>query len=122
MNTIDQAKKALVSAIYFADSSDYLSYTYEALQHLDPELYELCVNDEYTTAHSKSLRQSNTTDGLLADDNTLAVHELVSSIYFDDEDDFKCNIYAALDKLDPDLYEMCANNESKEAYDLVSSQ
>ena len=51
MTNIDKAKKSLVSAIYFDDSSDYLSYTYEALQHLDPELYELCVNDESKEAY-----------------------------------------------------------------------
>ena len=51
MNTIDQAKKALVSAIYVEDGYDYVPYILEALQHLDPELYELCVNDESKEAY-----------------------------------------------------------------------
>ena len=51
MINIDQAKESLVSAIYFDDNSDYLPYIYEALQHLDPELYELCVNDSSEKAY-----------------------------------------------------------------------
>ena len=51
MNNIDEAKKALVSAIYFDDGYDFVTYTYEALQHLDPELYELCVNGSSEKAY-----------------------------------------------------------------------
>lgn len=102
MSNIDQAKRALVSAIYFDDGGVYLPHTYEALQHLEPDLYELCVN-----MVNDEIEKVYTTDALFADDNTLAVHELLSSIYFGDEDD----IYASIYKLLPDLYELCVESE-----------
>ena len=52
MSNIHQAKKALVSAIYFDDGYDYVPYILEALQHLDPELYEICVNDSSEKAYN----------------------------------------------------------------------
>lgn len=43
---VTSALDAAVSAIYFADSSDYLGYLWSVVRHLDPNIAELLERDE----------------------------------------------------------------------------